>query len=128
MKTTQWLCCQICGCQFNQCRLYQCQCWVHFTICCTCRKSIGGQLDCCLSNIRINMSFFVYCISVRTQCQLLFAPLTAAHYFTIFCPDAGVDFETLLSFTRDDVKDLFDGPGKLLLRKKIWNIIEQAVS
>jgi hypothetical protein len=42
--------------------------------------------------------------------------------------DAGVDFETLLSFTRDDLKDLFDGPDKFLLRRKIWNIIEQAVS
>ena len=47
-------------------------------------------------------------------------------FLSIFV-DAGVDNEILLSFTRDDLKDLFHGADKFMLRRRIWNVIENAV-
>ena len=41
--------------------------------------------------------------------------------------DASVDEEILLGFTGEDLKDLFPGVEKFLLRSKIWNIIEKLV-
>ncbi|XP_028414921.1 uncharacterized protein LOC114538008 [Dendronephthya gigantea] len=40
--------------------------------------------------------------------------------------DASVNEDMLMDFSRDDLKDLFAGADKFLLRKKIWNIIEKA--
>eukprot|EP00112_Aurelia_sp_Birch-Aquarium-sp1_P013573 Seg2882.4 transcript_id=Seg2882.4/GoldUCD/mRNA.D3Y31 product="hypothetical protein" protein_id=Seg2882.4/GoldUCD/D3Y31 len=37
---------------------------------------------------------------------------------------AGIDEETLLSFSREDIKDFFDGPENFLMRRKIWQIID----
>ncbi|XP_069376319.1 uncharacterized protein [Paralichthys olivaceus] len=38
---------------------------------------------------------------------------------------AGVDEEALKGLSRDDLKDLFPGPGNFLRRKKLWEFINQ---
>lgn len=41
---------------------------------------------------------------------------------------AGVDEEALKGLSRDDLKDLFPGPGNFLRRKKLWEFINQNVN
>lgn len=40
---------------------------------------------------------------------------------------ASVDEEALKGLSRDDLKDLFPGPGNFLRRKKLWEFISQNV-
>ena len=48
--------------------------------------------------------------------------------FFILILAANVDEDILLGFTREDLKDLFGGADKFLLRRQIWNLIERTVS
>lgn len=44
-----------------------------------------------------------------------------------FLSAANVDEDTLFEFSREDLKDLFDGVEHFMLRRRVWNILEKLV-